>query len=316
MKRLCLLVMATIATCAAAGGPALETLPTNAQWVAHLNLQALTETSPGKTLLANATSFRPFQKLKAFTATFGNEIPVNLTAVTACGTGRFSQGGVAYLHGSWDLRKLSAQLAGSTPSTTSQHGRHTILSWHDATAPKGYESTSICLLSSDLILLANQPILLLQALDAVDGKVPSLATMPWVRRLTPADANAIFSAFAANPAERLADVPFAAALPAINTLELTLLADQQEARLQGIAQAPSLEAAQQLQLSLTALKTVALLQSLQNPDLAAITRSAHIHTTGHEVRITLSAPFATLQNLLTRPCSAPGHISATKANAG
>ena len=297
-----LLLVATIAgfagVAAAAGTLPLETLPANAKWVLHLDAKALHDSSLGKELLAALPGTPADTSLKAFDATFACDIRCDLTAVTICGSGTVTQGGLVYLRGNWNLRKLSAGLTASHQPTTAAYGRHAILSWVDAKPAEGFVCSIACLVSSNLVLLAKHETTLRQALDTLDGKAPALATVPRFWQLAAMDTNAVLRVVAMDPKELLADLPQAAMLPAADSLRLALQADAQGAHLRGIIQTPNPEAASQMQMELVGLQTVLLMQGLKDPAIATVAQSARIHVTGQEVSVVLSAPLDALKRLV------------------
>jgi hypothetical protein len=298
------LLVAVVGHCVgvvAAASLPLETLPANARWLLQLDVKALRAAPLGKELLADLAGTPTEAELQAFETTFACDVRRDLDAVTACGDGGAEQGNVVYLRGNWNLRKVSTVLAGNPSLASAACGRHTILSWSDTKASKRAERQCVCLLSSNLVLLANREAALRQALDALDGRTPTLATVPRFRRMAAAlDTNAFLRVIAVGVKEILADQPLAVALPADACLRLALHADGQEARLKAVIQVDTPGAALQMQQALVGIQAVMMLQGLKNPDIGKISQSARIDVTGEDVSVVLSAPFETLKRLLIR----------------
>ena len=304
MKRIFpLLLAAAVAGCCAAAGAAaslpLETLPANTRWVLHLDVQALRDSPSGKGLLASLAGAPEEAEFNALVAAYAGDFLRELAAVTICGAGDAEQGCVVYLRGNWDLRKLSAVLADHHAVATAAYGRHAIMSWGDAKAARNAEHPSVCLLSANLVLLANRETALRQALDALDGKAPTLAGEPRFRRLAVLDTNAFLRVVAVDlPAIAAGEPLTAAALSGGDSLRLAVGLNVQEARAKAVIQASTPDGALQMQRALVGIQAVMLLEGLKNPDVGKIARSARIDVSGQEVSVVLTAPFEAVKRLL------------------
>ena len=295
-----ILLAATAAACAgvsAAASLQLEMLPANARWVVHLDAKALRDSPPGKELLMALAGSPQEADLRAFEAMAGCDVRRDMTTLTACGAGNAEQGGVACLHGNWNLQRMSACLAGTHLFTAASCGRHATL---NSTDTNGIEHSCICLVSSNLVLLANRETAMRQTLDALDGKVPTLATVPRFRRMAAMDTNAFLRVLALDWKEIAAGNLLAAAVPAGNSLRLALSAAGQDVCAKAVIQAGTPEAAQQMQQTLVGLQAVLVLQGLKNPDIGKMAQSARIDVNGQDVSMHLTAPFDTVKRLFFR----------------
>jgi len=301
MKHTRLLRLAVmIASCAAVGTAAnlpLESLPANAKWVLHLDVKALRDSPLGRELLTALAGSPQEADLQVFEAAFACDVRRDLVAITVCGAGGEAQGGVAYLRGNWDLQKLSAMLAGNQPSATASYGRHTILNWSGVKAD-GSERQSVCLVSSNLVLLASREAALRQALNALDGQAPTLATLPRFRRLAAADTNAFLRIVAVDLKEIVADQLLAVALSSGDSLRLAVSSDGAEVHAKAVLQEGTPAAALETQQALVGLQAVMMLQGLKNPDIGKIAKSARIEVNGLEVSVVLSASVETVRHLV------------------
>ena len=299
-----ILLAAGITGCAslcAAGTLPLVMLPANAKWVLQLDAQALCASSAGQALFTALAESPQGAQLKAFETTCTCDLKRDLIAMTACGAGGEAQGGVVYLRGRWNLQKLLAGLAASHPYTSSLRGTHKIFSWKELQSSTRKDGTHICLLSSNLVLLSNHEAALGEALDTLDGKTPSLATVPAFRRMAALDTNAFLRVVAVDLKQILADVPQAAALPAAESLRLGLQSEGDGVLLRGVLKTFSPDAAQQLQMQLVGLQALAMFQGAKNPEVAKLANSARASVNGQEVSLVVTAPVATLQHLLLPP---------------
>ena len=300
---LALLFAAAVAVCAradAAGLP-LETLPANARWALHLDVKALRDAPLGKEILASLTNTPAEAELRNFETTFAVDIRRDVSSVTACGAGSAEQGGVVYLRGNWNLRKLSAVLADNNQLTSAPYGRHTLLSWHDAKAAEGFERENVCLVSSNLVLLGNRETAMKQALDALDGKAPVLATVPRFRRMAALDTNAFLRVIALDLKDIVADNPQAATLPAADSLRLALSSEGQAVRLKAVIRTLSPEAALQLHQSLIGLQTIGILQVMKIPALGQVAQAARIGVNDLDVSVVVTVPVDAVKHLLLQP---------------
>ena len=291
--------MVCSASLAVAGRLPLETLPAGAKWVVQLDVKALSSTPAGQELFATLADPPQESELRKLETALGCDIRQDLTAVAACGFGGAAQGGVFYLRGRWNLPKLSAWLADTHPVATQRHGRHAIMNWSDAGAPKEWEHISVCLVSSNLVLLSNREAALEQGLDVLDGQAPSLATVPRFQRMAAMDTNVFLRAVAVDLKEILADLPAVAMLPAAESLQAVLQSDGQGVRLKGVIRASSKEEALQLQMTLAGIQAVTMWQGGKNPLAATLARSARISINEQDVHVELTASGDTLKRLLT-----------------
>ena len=287
-KRACLLRLAVaIAACCAnrvvaAASLPLESLPANARWVLHLDVKTLRDSPLGKGLLAALAGTPQEADLKVFEAAFACDIRRDLAAITVCGAGGEAQGGVAYLYGNWDLRKLPALLAGNPPLAAASAGRHTILRWGDAPVADGSEPPSVCLVSSNLVLLANRETAMRQALAALDGRAPTLAAAPRFRRMATMDTNAFLRVMAVDLKEIVDDRLLAAALSSGESLRLAVSSEGAEVHAKAVLREATPAAALEAQQTLIGLQAVMMLQGLKNPDIGKVAKSAHIEVSGSD----------------------------------
>ncbi len=302
-RLLLLLSTAAVAICAgaaAAAGLPLETLPSSARWMLHLDAAALRDSPLGREILAAIPGTPAEAQLNSFAAMAGCDVRRDLAAISACGSGGADQGVVIYLRGSWDLRKIQAALAANSPVTTAAHGRHTILHCTDAAAPEGFTRQSYCLASSNLVLLANREATLRLALDALDGNAPALSSVPRFRRMAAMDTNTILRVMATNLQEMLAGNPQAAALPAADSFQLALNMEGAAVRLKAVVQTRTPEAARQLQQMLLGFQIVMRLQGGKKPEIAKIAQAARVDVSGQAVTVILHAPPDVVRKLLFR----------------
>ena len=304
MKSIRLLLLASAiagwASLCAAGTLPLVMLPASAKWMLHLDAQALCASSAGQELFKALAQSPQETQIKAFEATFACDLRRDLVSMTVCGDGGEAQGGVIYLRGRWNLQKLQAALATNHPHASSFRSNHKIFSWKDLRSENRKEGYA-CLLSSNLVLLANREIALGEALDALDGKAPSLATVPSFRRMAALDTNAFLRVVAVELKQVLADLPQAAALPAAESLRLALQSQGDGMLLKGVVNTATPEAAQQLQMQLIGLQAVAMFQGGKNPEIAKLAQSARSSVNGKEVSVIVTATEATVKHLLLPP---------------
>jgi len=294
-------VIAFCASSAAAASLPLEMLPASTRWVLHLDMQALRESMPGKDPFAVLAGTPQETVLRTFEKEFSCDVRRDLSSATVCGSGGRAQGCVVYLRGRWDFQKLSRACAGNPAFATASYGRHALLSWSKARVADGADRANVCLVSSSLVLLATRETTLRWALDALDGKTPTLAMEPRFRQMAAMDAHSAVRMVAVDLKEIVAEIPMVATFPVGDTLRAALSADGQNLHLNAVLTARTSEEAQQMHQALVGMQAVMMFQGFKKPEVAAMAQSAHVSVDGDNVYLALSARVDTLKCLVFRP---------------
>jgi hypothetical protein len=284
------------AACAAANLP-LETLPANARWVLHLDAQALRRSPLGDDVLAALARSPADSDLRAFRETTGVDICREVHVLTVCGAGSLEQGGVVYLNGRWELPRLSAALTASG-ATVTRYGTRTLLTWPNPGGGEGFEHETACLVSSNLVLLGNREASMRQALDALDGRAPSLATAPRFRRALGMDTNALLRVLAVDLREVLSGSPEMDRLPVGESLRLAVSLAGGSVELKAVLKTDSPAAAQQVQQGLFGLQALLSFEGLKLPAAGKVAQAARVGVNGQDVNLLIQVPQETVRELL------------------
>ena len=310
MKRhlFAILLAAAAALHAAGAALPLDTLPANAKWVVHLDVKALRASALGREILAAIPGSPAEAKLRAFEALTSIRLTNDVDAITFCGTGTAEQGGVLYLRGKWDQVRLSTIVAGADEYAAVPFGKHTLMSWLDKKGQPGARRQHACFVSSALALLSDREGNLQQALDAIDGKTPSLAAVPGFVKLAPPDNPCFLRIVAMDVKDIVAGNPQAALLQQAESLRFGAGADEQGVSLEAGVRTTTPETAQQVQQVLLGFQSLTLLQAAKKPEAAQIAQGARITANGQEVSATLQLPMDLVKQLLAKGSRPHPHL--------
>lgn len=318
MKRLILSLFAIgiaangLCAAAPASAPAQESLPANTKWVLHLDVKALCASALGKEILASLAGTPGEAKLKAFEALTSINIARDVLAITACGSGGAERGGVLYLRGNWDAQKLTAIMAGSDQYAAKPYGAHTVMSWEEKQADSAPKHRLGCFASPSLLVLTDREAAGKQALDAIDGKAPTLAGVPRYQQLNQPEGRGFLRLVAMDvtgivPAGMQNTGPLAGVLQQLESVRLDARSDAQSVILDATLLAQTPEAALQLQRVALGFQSIALLQAGGNPDMAQVAQSARIVVDGPTIGLTVTLPLDLVRRFVNRRAEqAPG----------
>lgn len=286
--------------CAAAGeGLSFAALPANTKWVLHLDAKTLLASPLGQEILASLPGTPGEAKLMAFEALTSIDVRHDLLAVTVCGAGDASRGGVAYLRGHWNLPKLSTIAAGADQYAEKMHNRHTIMSWNEQKTDQPKRQYA-CLVSTNLVLFSDHEANLDVALDVLDGQSARLSDSPRLKLFDQPAGHPFLWLAAVDVKDLVANNPQAAVLQQANSISVLATADAQGVQVAGTLKADNAEAAQQVQQVLQGFQSLALLQGGKNPDFATIAQTTAITVEGQAVHVAMTVPLDLVRRLMAR----------------
>lgn len=282
------------ATALHAAQPAVE-LPAATKWVLTLDLQSARQSPLMQTLagsIPQAQRDEAAAKLASFKVLSGIDLTNDIQRLTlagGCGTGTNT---AAYIHGTFDIPRLTTILGGADHFTRESYAGVELLSWKDKDSAK-----YISFARPGLAVMAQTPEPIKAALDTLAGKAPALSAGSALAKTLVADGKSFLSLNATDVADLTAGNPQAAVLQQAQKLAFTLGAATPDALTAALTvETSSAETAQQLRQMLLGLQAVMQLQAAQDPDKAALANAIAISGADATVALSTALP----KDLLTR----------------
>lgn len=137
MKRPLLALLCLFALTAVRGaGLNPDQIPAGARWVAHVDVDALRETTGGKRLLALVNQGMPANQINAVKALTGVDLRTDLHGITACGKSDKPSEAALVVHGTFDAERLITILkANGTYKSDTLVGNQMVHSWLEEKKP-------------------------------------------------------------------------------------------------------------------------------------------------------------------------------------
>ena len=183
MRQPAFALVLTAALCASAGPLRPGTVPADARWLVHLNVEQLKATTIGTYVLDRLNTREAGPKLAAFQAVFNFDPRQDIRAVTLCGPDNDERNSTVLIFGDYDRDRLVTLLKATDGYSTEQYGDKTIHGWAAAASQakrrawpaKGWTAGFVCFHPDNVAVLGKNADRLRAALDVLDRKQRSLA---------------------------------------------------------------------------------------------------------------------------------------------
>lgn len=162
---------------AQAGALKLEQIADNAQWLAHVDVDAMRASPVTKDFCDDCLKDWPAarENLDEFREKCGFSLCKDLQGITLYGTKIAPKNNVVIVKAAFDKQAAIDRLKKIACPETSQHNDHTLYAWTKLQRTKYARKVALAFFQEDTIVLASGVDLLKQALDTLDGKAPHLA---------------------------------------------------------------------------------------------------------------------------------------------
>jgi hypothetical protein len=162
---------------AQAGALNLEQISGNAQWLAHVDVDAMKASPVAKSFCEDCLKDWPAvrEDFKEFREKWGFSLCKDLQGITLYGTKIAPKHNVMIVKATFNKQAIVDRLTKTACLETSQHNDHTLYAWTKLKGTKYARKVAIAFFQEDTIVLASCVDLLKQALDTLDGKAPHLA---------------------------------------------------------------------------------------------------------------------------------------------
>lgn len=166
--------LALLAMCATAvAGPINpKDVPSEAKWVAHLDVQGLVASQFGQYVLGQLREREQLDaKLQGFVAVFGFDPLKDLAGVTIYGTEYSPASAVVVIKGKWDKERLLGLLKQNPSYAETAHGQHMLLRWTDK--PEDAQDDGVrngAFHNDGTAVISRSEAAVKNALDVLDGK--------------------------------------------------------------------------------------------------------------------------------------------------
>jgi hypothetical protein len=148
----------------------------SAKWVVHADVDLIKQTELGGLMLNQLKTGQTATKLAALTAVLRFDPLTDLADITLYGKSKTPAEAVALFGGTFDEQHLTTLLKANASYEASLHGKHTIHSWIDEAKPRQGRQYG-CIPSSGKLLISQGLPMLQEALNVLDGTLPSLDVM-------------------------------------------------------------------------------------------------------------------------------------------
>ena len=201
----------------------------NPAWLLHLDCDALRPTTIGQYVLAEMDKPEAKAKLAAFQSIVSFDLRTQLHGVTLYSAGPAPEDGVLIIYADFDPDRLVTLAQAAKQYQSSPHNQHVIHSWIDEkkksksdVKPRVYAA-----IQGKRVIFGQREDRVAQALDVLDGGVPTLATSRAFPELS-LPGNAHFVEAAARKMDLPDSTPNAAILKLSKTVQLVLGESQQK----------------------------------------------------------------------------------------
>lgn len=190
----CLLAVVLCSTAAVSGPLVREHVPSNAQWIVHVNIDAFLTSVPG-TLLQKDMPEDQKAKINAMAQLLGTDVIKDIHGITLYGSEAGDENATALFYGKFDRQKLLAVLALNEAFSQGEYNGHSLYYWADAKGGKKQVGTFA---ADNMIVIGQQESSIVTALDVLDGSIERLSSQPEnpMYKLTTAPSKTIFLAVA------------------------------------------------------------------------------------------------------------------------
>ncbi len=148
-------------------------VPVEAQWVAHVDIRGLLESSLGKFMMSRGNLGKLEEGLAIVRQSAGFDPTTDLESITAFGPAHAPEAAVALVRGNLDPDALLALVQGPDDSDF-EHGEHTIHQWTQATEGEGDDGRRYAAFLDDTLIVG-------RTRAAVEGAVDHMVTMSQMR---------------------------------------------------------------------------------------------------------------------------------------
>lgn len=298
MKKLFISVLImSIAWQARGGGLDKASVPADAKWIAHIDVDVYRGTDVAGML----SSIRPEKHkhgLAFLKQQLGLDPAEDISSVTLYGSDRQRKDAVAVVKGNLDSELIIRALEKSGSYHAVSRGGYILHKWDD---PRRGSPCVACFIAGDTVVLAGSETEALEFVKVHKGARESLADAGTQGLRAPdAEAGRFFVASINGPLERLNGSAHAQVFRNAKAMTMAMgeIDGQLQAELNVIAE--DSEAASQVEIVFMGLRAAALLNRERKPGLANLAENAIITTDGDKVRILLASRAEELRALFSR----------------
>lgn len=267
--RVCLmsLVIVLAASVVRAAGYDPRMVPAEAQWVVHVDFDALRSSTIAQQLSAEWLERESTRKqLEQVRLLIGTDLLNDFHAATLFGSSYAPSAGVILLQAETDRQRVRGLLSLSPDYRKQAHGAHELLTWTHRQGERR-QSLCACLSQPSAIVVGEDAEQVIRALDTLDGRHASVDQNSPLA--TPPPHGTVLFAAACGLDE--ADLPFRSPLVRqARRMTLAIGQHEQQVFFQATALARNSEAAEQFRAAVDGLRALALLQSGGDPQVARL----------------------------------------------
>jgi hypothetical protein len=293
MKRLgwYVMMLAAWAGSVRGGGFNPERISADASWVVHVDLAGFKKTQLGGFVWKQLMGEDVSRKLAAFDAIFNFDPRRDVTSVTVYGKDANPQGGVLFLRGTFDGKRLATLVQANDGYAARTHGAHTLHVWKDKKQGGGASATYGTVLGDNTVVVSATEKELKAALDVLDGKAGAAAAGGKLGDLSAVEGSPFFMVVA-HLADMQAVQPRAVMFKHATSARVAM--DEKAGRLTATVVMNMTAADKALQMQTVAQGLVAFGQmaARKHPELGKLADAVKISVNGTTIKATLSYPVA------------------------
>lgn len=314
MKHRWITLLAAIAAAGAAGAASAAPLAgqrvaSEAKWIAHADLQQLKQTEIGTYLLRRMSQPEVDAKLAAFKVIFNFDPRTDLDDVTAYGEGRGENDAAVLLRGRFDGERLLTLLRANDTYAGTTYNDHSVHSWIDdkeqARAKAAGDTPKRqygALYSDGTLVMSDRRENVLAALDVLDGLRPNAKASGRFAGLRPERLDALNDApffLAVADTAGIADLdPNAAILKQTRSAAFSLGEVGANVIASLDLSARDAETASSIRMLAQGMIGLMALQTEENPQLAALAKTAQVELEGDLVSVRIAYPVQEMIRLI------------------
>jgi hypothetical protein len=277
-------------------GPiAREDIPSNAQWIVHVDADAFRTSELGTLLLQNIPEEHKV-KIDAMTQLLGTDITKDIHGITVFGFGPGEENATALFYGKFDKQKLLALLALNESYSESKYNDQSLYYWTDKKSGKKQVGAFA---ADNLIVIGQQESNIIVTLDVLSGIIEPLSAkmdLP-LYKMTTVPSKTIFLAAAQGMSDLIQDNEHAAVLKKSKNLAVTCSETDGDMTLDIHLEVLDEATATQIEQIVRGMLAFAMIQQEGNPELAELLTTVILTREGTSLDLHIQYPSTKLYEI-------------------